>query len=98
MCNGEVLIVDIESEIKTIKQNMLNETLERTTKLLDLAEKIAQGSSAGKYFVHICLLDQLPLLEEVLDMHGYKNKDDIINRVRKIANNAAPTSGLEFYR
>ena len=87
-----------QEEIKSKQEQILNESLVRLDKLLTEAENLKFDNQLGKWIVHHCLLNEIPLLEKLLTLCEYDGTERVINRVKKIANNLAPMSHMECFK
>jgi len=86
-----------ELEFKESQQQILTESLTRLDELLTKAENLKLDNQLDKWVIHHCLLNEIPLLDTLLTLCDAKNKDSILDRVRRITENLAPASLTGFY-
>ena len=86
-----------QEEIKERQKEILTESLLRLDNLLTMAENLEIKNPNEKWLVHQSLLEEIPLLEKLLTLCEYHDTEQIINRVKKIANNVAPASSSGCY-
>lgn len=87
-----------QQEIKERQQKILNESIVRLDDLLEHAQKVKINSPLDKWILHHCLLNEIPLLQELLTLCECNETELIIKRVKKIAENLAPASNLECFK
>lgn len=87
-----------ELEFKENQKQILADSLLRLDDLLTKAECLQLDNPLDRFQVHHYMLEELPLLDKLLTLCNAENKDDILDRVRKIANNIAPASNLECFK
>ena len=86
-----------DKEIKERQKQILHDSLERTDDFLTEAENLKLNNQLEKWIVHHCLLNEIPLLEKLFTLCEYDGTEQIINRVKKIAEKLAPASSIECY-
>lgn len=87
-----------QTEIKVRQQEMLNKSIIRLDDLLEHTQKVKIDSPLDKWIIHHCLLNEIPLLKELLTLCECNKTEQIINKVRKVAENLAPVSDLECFK
>ena len=87
-----------QKALKERQKQILDESLERMDDILTKAENLKLDNQIDRWIIHHCLLNEIPLMEQLLILCEYKNTEQVINRVKKIAENLAPTSGLECFK
>ena len=86
-----------QTEIKERQQEMLSEGITRLDHLLDEAENLQLNNSLDKWIVSRCLLVEIPLIEELFKACECKRTEQLIKKLRKIANNLSSVSHLGCY-
>jgi len=87
-----------ELEFKESQKQILADSLLRLDDLLTKAENLKLNNTLDKFLVHHYMLEELPLLDKLLTLCECENKDSILDRVRKVAENLAPTTNLECFK
>lgn len=87
-----------ELEFKENQKQILADSLLRLDDLLTKAENLKLDNTLDKFLVHHCMLEEIPLLDKLLTLCNAENKDDILDRMRKVAENLAPASNLECFK
>jgi len=78
-----------QEEIKERQKEILHESLERMNDILTEAENLKLDNQLDRWIIHHCLLNEIPLMETLLILCEYDGTEQIINRVKKIAENLA---------
>lgn len=84
-------------EIKRSTDQILNDSLTRIDDLLTEAENLKLDNPLDCWILHHCLLHEVPLLQQLLILLDYDGREQIIDRVKKIAENLAPVSNVVAY-
>jgi len=84
-------------KIKEKQQQILTDSLKRTDDLLTKAENLELDDPLEKWIIHHCLLNEIPLLKELFRLCEYDDTEQIINRVRKIADSFALANSTGCY-
>lgn len=87
-----------ELEFKDNQKQILADSLLRLDDLLTKAENLKLDNTLDKFLVHHYMLEEIPLLDKLLTLCECENKDDILDRVRKVAENLAPATNLECFK
>ncbi|MCH8915986.1 MAG: hypothetical protein IIA82_09115 [Thaumarchaeota archaeon] len=87
-----------EEEIKRSTDQILNDSLTRIDNLLSEAENLKLDNQLDRWIIHHCMLSEIPLMETLLKLCNYDKTKQVIDRVKKIAENLAPTTKLECFK
>jgi len=81
--------------LKAIEQEMALHHCKRLESLLKEADNLKLDSILDRWVLHKCLLLEIPLLEALLTDCGKKKQ--MVNRLRKTANDLAPVPNYGVY-
>lgn len=87
-----------ELEFKESQQQILHDSLERLDELLTKAEGLELDNQLDRWAVHHCMLNEIPLMETLLKLCDYDKTEQVIDRIKQIAENLAPTTKLECFK
>lgn len=82
---------------KTKQQKVIDETFENVFFILKTAESALNEPVADRFHIHHYLLDMVPMVETILNGNGFTRTDDVIKRIRKVAEIVAPASHVAAY-
>ena len=86
-----------ELEFKESQQQILTESLTRLDDLLTKAEGLQLDNQLDRWIIHHCMLNEIPLMETLLKLCNYDKTEQVIDRIKKIAENLAPVSNVAAY-
>jgi len=81
--------------LKAIEQKMALHHCKRLESLLKETDNLKLDDILDRWLLHKCLLLEIPLLEALLSDSDMKKQ--MVNRLRKIANNLAPVPNYGVY-
>ena len=87
-----------ELEFKESQQRILAESLTRLDDLLTKAEGLQLDNQLDRFVIHHCMLNEIPLMETLLKLCDYDKTEQVIDRIKKIVENLAPTTNLECFK
>lgn len=82
---------------KTKQQKVIDKTSKIVYDLLTTAENIPEMNVDQKWLIHHLLISLIPTVETIFDANGFSRTDEVIRRIKEVAELVAPASHVAAY-